>query len=68
MLSKRELLLDEKDCAGMLNMSIKEYRDSLKNIKAPSDENIDMNRVQYDNSILSFLGIKESQLKKYIKE
>ncbi len=33
MLSKKEFLKEEKDCAEMLGMTIKEYRNNLKNSK-----------------------------------
>lgn len=64
MLSKKETILEDKDCANMLGLQVNEYRESLKNIKAPAKENIDEKNIQYDNNLLKFLGIKQSDLKK----
>lgn len=33
MLSRKEFLKEEKECADMLGLTLKEYRESLKNIK-----------------------------------
>lgn len=64
MLSKRETILEDKDCANMLGLQVNVYRESLKSIKAPAKENIDEKNIQYDNNLLKFLGIKQSDLKK----
>lgn len=64
MLSKKETILEDKDCANMLGLQVNEYRESLKSIKAPAKENIDEKNIQYDNNLLKFLGIKQSDLKK----
>ncbi len=64
MLSKKETILEDKDCANMLGLQVNEYRESLKNIKAPAKESIDEKNIQYDNNLLKFLGIKQSDLKK----
>lgn len=64
MLTKKEAILEDEDCAAMLGMSVEKYRESLKNIKAPTEENIDKKKVEYDNSLLNFLGLKESDLKR----
>lgn len=64
MLNNKEVILEEKECAEMLGMSVKKYRESLKKVKAPAKENISDDKIKYDNSVLNFLGIKESDLKK----
>lgn len=64
MLNKDEVILEEKECAEMLGMSVKSYRESLKKVKAPAKEELDSKKVKYDNSILNYLGIKETDLKK----
>lgn len=38
MLSKKDVILDEKECAEMLGMSLEEYRKDMKNIKVSSIE------------------------------
>lgn len=63
MLTKKQFLQEEKDCASMLGLTLEEYRESLKNIKAPSKENT-TSKVDYDNSILKELGLSENMLKK----
>lgn len=62
MLSKRQFIEEEKDCAAMLGLTLEEYRSSLKNIKVP---NVQKQRKQkkYDNSILQALGLSEKDLK-----
>lgn len=64
MLTKKEAILEDEDCAAMLGVSVEKYRESLNNIKAPTEENINGKKVEYDNSLLNFLGIKESDLKR----
>ena len=63
MSNKKEFLEDEKDCANMLGVSIKEYRNNLKNIKISSKEK-KSNNYLFDNSILNYLGLDEECLKK----
>ncbi len=63
MLSKKEMLQEEKDCAEMLGLKLENYRKSLKNIKAPKKEK-ETSKVEYDNSILKALGFEKSILKK----
>ena len=33
MLDKQQFIEEEKDCASMLGLTLKEYRQSLKNVK-----------------------------------
>lgn len=62
MLSRKEFLKEEKECADMLGLTLKEYRESLKNIKVKkNEENI---KQKYDNSILNFLGLSSNDLKR----
>lgn len=63
MLSKKNFIQEQKDCASMLGISLEEYKKSLKNIKAPKKEKKSKN-IKYDNSILKFLGLDETMLKK----
>lgn len=63
MLSRKEFFKEEKECADMLGLTIEEYRKSLKNIK-PGTSDKKSKKEKYDNSILEFLGIDESMLKK----
>lgn len=63
MLSKRQFIEEEKDCAVMLGLTLKEYR---KNIKEAKVHNVEKNNKEttYDNSILYRLGLTEKDLKK----
>ena len=63
MLSKKEFLKEEKECADMLGLTLNEYRESLKKVKmGTSDKKV--KKEKYDNSILSFLGLSSKDLKK----
>lgn len=64
MLSKKDVILEEKECAEMLGMSLEEYRKDMKNIKVSSIEKKTLKDIEYDNSILDYLGICEKDLKK----
>ena len=62
MLSKKEALADEKDCADMLGMSVEEYREYVNTVKIPVKQpNTEKKR---DNSILVKLGLSMEDLKK----
>lgn len=57
---------EEKDCADMLGMSLKEYREDLKKTKIPKQEE-KASSYQYDNSILNYLGLANNILKTKLK-
>ena len=63
MINKEEFLEEEKDCADMLGVSVEEYRKDLEKTKIPTKE-ISSNNYSFDNSILNYLGLDESCLKK----
>ena len=61
MLTEEEFLKEEKECADLIGINLKEYRESLKNIKIlPKKEN---KKVKYNNTILYELGLTEKDLK-----
>lgn len=62
MFSKKEMIKEEKDCAVMLGMSIKEYHDYVKNTKVPTKK--DKKNNKYDNTILCKLGLTSNDLKR----
>lgn len=63
MLTKKQLIQEQKDCANMLGMTLKEYQEDIKNTKVPcKDKN--QQAFTYDNSILKTLGVDERILKK----
>ena len=57
MLSKKDVILEEKECAEMLGMSLEEYRKDMKNIKVSSIEKKTLKDIEY-------VGICEKDLKK----
>ncbi len=64
MLDKQQFIEEEKDCASMLGLTLKEYRKSLKNRKVHDyNKKSDTSR-KYDNSILKSLGLSEKDLKR----
>jgi hypothetical protein len=63
MLTKKEFLESQKDCASMLGLSLEEYQDSLKNVKVQRFKEED-SKPKYDNGILAKLGLTERDLKK----
>ena len=64
MLDKQQFIEEEKDCASMLGLTLKEYRQSLKNVKVHTYDKKDSTKIKYDNSILKILGLSEKDLKR----
>lgn len=62
MLSKKQFIEEEKDCAAMLGLTLKEYRQDLKSTKGHNTES--KRKKVYGNSILYKLGLSEKDLKK----
>lgn len=63
-MNKKEIVKDEMDCAAMLGMTVDDYRDSLKDLKAPRKSKETKTKTNYDNNFLKFLGVDETMLKK----
>ena len=63
MLSKRQFIEEEKDCAAMLGLTLKEYRQDLKTTKVRNVESKETKKA-HDNSILCKLGLSENDLKR----
>lgn len=61
MLSEKEFQQEEKQCADLLGMNLKEYRKYVNNTKIPTREQRENKK--YDNSILSKLGLSTKDLK-----
>lgn len=62
MMSEKQFIESQKECANMLGMSLSEYEEYCKKIKVPN-QNINEEKGEYDNSILEFLGLKPEDLK-----
>ena len=63
MLSEKQFIEEEKDCAAMLGLTLEEYRKEIKETKVNKLSCNVSNRV-YDNLILSKLGLSEKDLKR----
>ncbi len=63
MLNRQQFIEEEKDCASMLGLTLKEYRKSLKNIKVHNYNKKNSTNKKYNNSILKSLGLSEKDLK-----
>lgn len=65
MMSEKEFIESQKECARMLGMSLEEYVDYCKNLKVPKQALSETNdeKKEYDNSILDFLGLTPKDLK-----
>ena len=64
MMSEKQFIESQKECASMLGMSLSEYEEYCKNLKVPKDAmKADNEKKEYDNSILSFLGLTPKDLK-----
>lgn len=61
MMNKRQFIESEKDCASMLGLSLKKYRDSIENIITNGKKK---KVKKFDNTILFKLGLNESDLKR----
>ena len=59
MMSEKEFIKSQKECADMLGMTLKEYNKYLEKSKV----NDDIKNDTVDNKFLKEINIKESQLK-----
>ena len=64
MMSEKQFLESQKECASMLGMSLSEYQKYCKNLKVPKQKD-DLTKIKEGNTndILDFLGINKSLLK-----
>ncbi|MBQ7141177.1 MAG: hypothetical protein IJO32_06725 [Bacilli bacterium] len=60
MMSEKQFLESQKECAEMLSMTLVEYQNYCKNLKVPNKIKKEYN----SNEFLKFLGINETILKK----
>lgn len=61
MLNEKEFQREEKQCADLLGMSLKDYRKYVRQTKIVTKEQ--KTNYEYDNSILSKLGLSSNDLK-----
>ena len=62
MMSEKQFIESQKDCASMLGMSLSKYEEYCKKIKVPKQK-LSEEKIEYDNSILEFLGLTPEDLK-----
>lgn len=62
MMSKKQFIESQKECASMLGVTVDQYENSLKNIKVPKFEKKD--KKKNDDSMLSRFGLSAGDLKK----
>ena len=61
MMTEKQFIESQKECASMLGMSLSEYQDYCKNVKISPANKKDIPK--YDNSILKKLGLSINDLK-----
>lgn len=64
MMSEKQFIESQKECASMLGMSLSEYEEYCKNLKVPTESTIvksDDNDKTMD--LLNYLGIDKNMLK-----
>lgn len=59
MMSEKEFLKSQKECASMIGMTLKEYNEYLEKVKV----NDDIKKDTIDSNFLKAINIEESQLK-----
>lgn len=65
MMSEKQFIDSQKECASMLGMTLSEYQKYCKELKVPTQDDISDEQNDYDtNDILDFLGIDQNMLKK----
>lgn len=62
-MNKQQFIKEEKDCTSLMGLTLKEYRQSLKNVKANNNIVNDTKKRKYHNSILDRLGLSKKDLK-----
>ena len=63
MMSEKEFIESQKDCAKMLGMTLEEYEEFCKDTKIPKEILKTRNRKRkYDNSLLKYLGLTPKNL------
>lgn len=65
MMSEKQFIDSQNECASMLGMTLCEYQKYCKGLKVPTQDDISEEHSGYDtNDILDFLGMDEIMLNK----
>lgn len=65
MMTEKQFIESQKECAAMLGMSLSEYQDYCKNLKVPTTNSKKITQDEQGNTeeMLDYLGISKSMLK-----
>lgn len=65
MMTEKQFIESQRECASMLGMSLSEYQDYCKNIKIAPKNDIEITQKEQGNTneILKCLGISQDMLK-----
>ena len=62
MLTKKQFIKSQKECADMLGRTLQEYNKYCQKLKAPKSQK-KINNIKYNNIMLKSLGLKREDLK-----
>lgn len=62
MMSEKQFIESQKECANMLGMTLSEYEEYCEDLKVPK-QIMNNEKTKYDNSILNVLGLTPKDLK-----
>lgn len=64
MMTEKQFIESQKECATMLGMSLSEYQEYCKNLKVPKQKEKLASEEENTSNFLNFLNIEKEQLKK----
>lgn len=64
MMTEKQFIESQKECATMLGMSLSEYQEYCKNLKVPKQKESLTSEEENTSNFLNFLNIEKEQLKK----
>ena len=63
MMTSKEFIESQKECAKMLGMSLSEYQEYCTNLKVPNDIKSENNNNNYSDDLMKYFKIDKSMLK-----
>ena len=63
MMTEKQFIESQKECASMLGMSLSEYQEYCKNLKVPKQKENLANEEENTSNFLNFLNIEKNLLK-----
>ena len=64
MMTEKQFIESQKECASMLGMSLSEYQNYCKNVKVPKHEEKEKKLKGNTSSFINYLGLDNNILKK----